>query len=100
MARKVTQFAVKKVLQDKLELKEPMFRLRTFGGKVIGSIVSVTFRRKSSAQRQRMIWGALETALGRESVHQVGMLLAYTPDEWDFGAGSEERIRTAIEHAH
>ena len=29
-----------------------------------------------------MIWDALERALGPESVKLVGMILAYTPDEW------------------
>jgi len=30
-----------------------------------------------------MIWDALDKELGASSVKEVGMLLAYTPDEWD-----------------
>jgi hypothetical protein len=32
-----------------------------------------------------MIWDAFEAELGAGSVLQVGMLLAYTPDEWNLG---------------
>jgi hypothetical protein len=30
-----------------------------------------------------MIWDALRRALGENAVRKVGMILAYTPDEWD-----------------
>jgi len=33
--------------------------------------------------RQQMIWDALDEELGAASVKEVGMLLAYSPDEWE-----------------
>jgi hypothetical protein len=30
-----------------------------------------------------MIWDALQRALGSDAVRKVGMLLAFTPEEWD-----------------
>jgi hypothetical protein len=30
-----------------------------------------------------LIWDALDEELGAASVKEVGMLLAYAPDEWD-----------------
>ena len=49
----------------------------------VGEADSPTFRRKPDHKRQEMIWNALEGALGKQSVRMVGMLLAYSPEEWN-----------------
>ena len=33
-------------------------------------------------QRQGAIWDALEFAFGSDAAKQIGMLIAYTPEEW------------------
>src|SRR4051794_38515350 len=73
---------LKEVLTRRLRLKDPYFRLEG-RGRVSGSVVSATFAGKGDSDRQRMIWDALDEELGPASVREVGMLLAYTPDEWD-----------------
>src|SRR4051812_39783402 len=82
--RKVTEAAVRKLLTDELRLKSPEFHLATGrAGLVNGHVVSPTFRGKRDRQRLGMIWDALEFALGREEAKRsVGMLIAYTPEEW------------------
>ncbi len=52
------------------------------GVKLSGSIVSSTFKGKKDHERQHIIWDALEDEFGAESLHLVGTLLAYTPEEW------------------
>ena len=79
---KLTQARLRKVLAEELKLREPEFRLQTYGGKLCGSVISKTFRGKRDGQRQGMIWDALEYGLGPEAEQLVGMILAYTPDEW------------------
>src|SRR5258706_15087180 len=80
---RLTQATLRKVLTDELKLKTPEFHLSTGrAGLINGHIVSLTFKGKRDRQRQGMIWDALEFAFGREAAQQVGMLLAYTPDEW------------------
>ena len=74
---------VKQLLTRRLGLDHPTFRLELIGAKVAGSVVSATFQGKSSPERQRLIWDALDAELGPESVHQVGTILSYTPQEWD-----------------
>jgi acid stress-induced BolA-like protein IbaG/YrbA len=81
--RKLTKAAVQKELSERLSLKEPEFRLSVDGDRINGHIISPTFKGKPDHKRQDMIWQALETAFGRSNaVSRVGMLLAYTPDEW------------------
>ncbi|HSI36304.1 MAG: hypothetical protein ACAI43_08700 [Phycisphaerae bacterium] len=80
---KVTKTDVERVLTRDLGLADPLFVLESNGGRINGSIVSPTFKGKSDRDRQRMIWDALDRAYGAASVRTVGMLLAYTPDEWD-----------------
>src|SRR5437879_5595587 len=81
--RKLTKAAVQKELTERLSLKDPEFRLFADGDRINGHIISPTFKGKRDHKRQDMIWQALETAFGRtKAIAQVGMLLAYTPDEW------------------
>lgn len=87
--KKITQADVRGILEQKLALKDPLFRLRTYGGRINGSVVSRTFDRKGDLRRQRMIWDALDDALGPDSVKHVGMILAYTPEEWNFAEADD-----------
>jgi len=81
---KITLTAIRKLLSEDLKLKTPEFFLSIGpAGLINGHIVSSTFKDKRDRQRQGMIWDALEFTLGRqESRKIVGMLIAYTPDEW------------------
>ena len=73
---------LKEILTRRLRLKDPYFRLQG-KGRVSGSVVSATFAGKGDSDRQKMIWDALDKELGAASVKEVGMLLAYTPQEWE-----------------
>jgi acid stress-induced BolA-like protein IbaG/YrbA len=79
---KLSQTRLRKILATQLRLRDPEFRLETYGGRVSGSVISPTFKGKRDLARQHMIWDALDRSLGPESVKLVGMILAYTPDEW------------------
>jgi acid stress-induced BolA-like protein IbaG/YrbA len=79
----LTKADLERILTARLALKEPRFFLEKVGNRLVGNIISVTFKGKKDHDRQAMIWDALEEELGPESVMRVGMLLAYTPDEWD-----------------
>jgi acid stress-induced BolA-like protein IbaG/YrbA len=80
---------VKSLLASKLHLKSPRFELESAGAKVSGSIISPSFRGMKDSERQQRIWDALEKVYGSESVHRVGTLLAFTPDEWDLDHDSD-----------
>lgn len=80
---RITKSQVEETLTNGLKLKEPRFRLQAYGGRINGSVISRTFERKRDHQRQDMIWDALEAEFGKEAVKKVGMILAYTPAEWD-----------------
>ena len=73
---------LKEILTRRLKLKQPIFRLHG-RGRVSGSLMSATFSGKGDSERQQMIWDALDEELGAASAKEVGMLLAYAPDEWD-----------------
>ena len=83
--RTLSKRRFEEILRTGLRLKDPTFRLERAGVKLLGSVVSPTFRRKDDLKRQQMIWDTLDAALGAESVKLVSMILAYTPEEWDFG---------------
>jgi acid stress-induced BolA-like protein IbaG/YrbA len=80
---RVTISKVREVLLSELQLKDPRFRLEKWGNMINGSVISPTFRRKGDMKRQIMIRDALEKVLGPVANKRVGMILAYTPDEWD-----------------
>src|SRR2546430_17337705 len=80
--RNVTPKQVQQVLTARLALKEPEFRLRRYGPFINGSVISPSFRGKRDRQRLTMIWDALKSEWGEEAERVVGMLIAYTPQEW------------------
>ena len=83
MPTKLTKTRLEKILRDKLHLNDPVFRLEVYGNRINGLVISDSFKRKGDSQRQEMIWDALTGALGPDSVKLVGMILAYTPEEWN-----------------
>ena len=93
---------LKGILIRRLKLKDPQFRLEG-RGRISGSLVSPTFTGKKPHQRQQMIWDALDEELGAASVKEVGMLLAYAPDEWNLaleGTVARGTIRQAKLKTH
>src|SRR4051794_30835977 len=83
---RLTQAAVREALEKGLRLREPEFRLETYMGRVNGSVISQTFKGKGDHRRVVMVRDALEKVLGVEGERKVGMILAYTPDEWYIGS--------------
>jgi acid stress-induced BolA-like protein IbaG/YrbA len=92
---RLSQKRLKQILTESLRLKEPEFHLEKAGNRLVGDIISPTFRGKGDHKRQDMIWDALEAELGHDALLLVGMLLAYTPDEWHLG---EDNAETAGKH--
>jgi acid stress-induced BolA-like protein IbaG/YrbA len=78
----MTQQRLKEILTRRLRLKHPQFELEG-KDRISGKVISETFLGKGDSERQKMIWDALDAELGPSSVREVGMLLAYTPDEWN-----------------
>jgi acid stress-induced BolA-like protein IbaG/YrbA len=84
--RKMSKAKLQKILTSRLKLKRPAFRILDLAGMLCGHVISDTFKNKSDLERQRMLRGALEAELGFEGAETIGTLLAYTPDEWEWGS--------------
>ncbi|MGD0541788.1 MAG: hypothetical protein ABSB33_09750 [Tepidisphaeraceae bacterium] len=82
-AIKLTKEKLEEILVRRLDLQQPIFHLEKSGGRLVGDIISPSFKRRGDEERQKLIWDALASEFGAESVRLVGMLLAYTPDEWN-----------------
>ena len=82
---KLTKDKLESILNSRLSLKDPVYDLERYDNRLFGSIISPTFKGKRDHKRQEMIWDALEAELGPKAAAMVGMLLAYTPEEWHFG---------------
>lgn len=79
----MSEIKLRQTLARELRLQDPRFRLERIGHRLMGSVISASFKGKSDSRRQQMIWRALTAALGATSEREVGTLLAYTPEEWD-----------------
>jgi acid stress-induced BolA-like protein IbaG/YrbA len=79
----VTIAKLRKILARRLKLSDPVFMLERFGRRVSGSVIDDKFFGMDDLKRQKAIRVALEMELGKDSTGQVGMILAFTPDEWD-----------------
>src|SRR5438552_14368296 len=79
----VTKRTIEQVLTQSLSLKESEFRLEKVDGRWMGDVISNTFKGKSDRRRQDMIRNALYRAFGTDPVRFVGMILAFTRDEWN-----------------
>jgi acid stress-induced BolA-like protein IbaG/YrbA len=88
-AVKLSYKRLKEILTRRLKLRDPQFVLETWGGWINGDVISPTFKRKRDLKRQEMIWDALEAEFGEKAKSKVGMLLCFTPDEWNLGNEEE-----------
>ena len=79
----LTKGALENLLTRRARLKAPRFRLRVADKKLVGGVISDSFKGMTNSERQQKLWDALEQALGTRAVRRVGMLLPYTDDEWD-----------------
>jgi len=86
---KLSREKLEHVLTERLALTDPLFLLRKHDGQWVGNIISPSFKRKGDYQRQVLIWDALDAELGAYANRLVGMLLCYTPDEWNLDADTE-----------
>ena len=78
-----SQEKIKRVLTERLKLHKVEFHLEELsGGKISGNVISDTFDGMDDAERQRVIWDALDAEFGIQSTQAVGTLLAYTSAEW------------------
>ena len=89
---KLTKDKLKSILNERLSLEDPQYFLEKVGTRLVGHIVSSSFRGKRDHKRMEMIWDALEAELGPDSFKVVGMLLPYTPEEWNIDA--DETVTT------
>ena len=79
-----TKNEVEQLLTSKLGLVDAVFTLRKSGSRILGHIISPTFRGLKHYDRQKRIWDALESRWGSEAFKMMGMFLTYTPEEWNF----------------
>jgi acid stress-induced BolA-like protein IbaG/YrbA len=80
---KLTKDKLKAILKIGIGLADPDFHLQRAGNRWTGNIISSTFKGKRDHERQKLIWDALAAEIGEEAGLLVGLLLAYTPDEWN-----------------
>ena len=81
---KIAQKKLMEVLEKRLKLKDPKFKLeRLAGDKLAGSVISDSFMQQTDSERQKKIWEALNDEFGGSATQFVSTLLAYTHAEWD-----------------
>ena len=71
-------------MTKRLALRDPQFKLERVGDRIIGNIISTSFRGKDDYKRQELIHEALDAEFGTRAKREIGMFLAYTPEEWHF----------------
>jgi acid stress-induced BolA-like protein IbaG/YrbA len=71
------------LLTARLKLKSPRFKIQKVDNRLCGHVISDTFKGMGDHKRQQLILDALEEELGLDAAREVGMLLAYTNDEWN-----------------
>ena len=81
---RLTPARVVRILKNRLALRDAQFMFETArGGNVFGDIVSPSFRGMRSRQRLDMLRRVLREELTPEEQQQVGMIITYTPEEWN-----------------
>ena len=71
------------VLKEELHAKDAEFHLERWDNRASGRIISRVFKGMGDSDRQSAILDALERRFGPQGYRLIGMLLAFTPDEWD-----------------
>ena len=88
----LTVSKLQQIVTSGLQLEEVHYQLEKSGNRISGHVISPAFRGLEHRERQKRIWDALEAELNVDAVKLVGLLLAYTPEEWSLGAGESEDV--------
>jgi acid stress-induced BolA-like protein IbaG/YrbA len=83
---KLSKKRLVEILNRRLGLKDPVYLLEKAGQRWVGDIISPSFKGRGDFARQTMIHDALEAELDVKVPTVIGMLLCYTPDEWNLGS--------------
>jgi len=81
---KLTKNKFEQIVTSGLGLKDARFQLEKYGNRIIGHVVSPSFRGMDDYDRQKRMLDVLEAEFGAEALKRIGMILAYTPEEWNF----------------
>src|SRR5438094_90137 len=96
----LTQEKLKQLLAAELSLDEPEFRLEKVGGRLVGDVISKTFKGMADRDRQKLIWDVLQTRLCAESVKSVAKgIVAAAPRAIGLANVSAARLPTTIASA-
>ena len=79
----LTKRTLEDLLTRRARLKAPRSRLRVADDKVVGAVISDSFKGMTNTERMRKMRAALHGALDDRAARRIGMLLPYTDDEWD-----------------
>ena len=79
----LTKRALEELLTRRARLKAPRFRLRFAENKLVGAVISDSFKGMTNYERMRRMRDAVDGALDEGNARRVGLLLPYTDDEWD-----------------
>lgn len=80
---KLSRAKLENLIRQDLDLASPRFFLHSDGGRISGSIVSSTFKGMKELPRQNLLWDYLDRTFGVEAPNLIGVLFAYTPEEWE-----------------
>jgi acid stress-induced BolA-like protein IbaG/YrbA len=86
----LTKNKLERVMTSGLHLDDVRYEWVESYGRISGHVISPAFRGVEYRERQRRMWDALEAGLEAESLDRMGILLAFTPEEWDFSTGDVE----------
>jgi hypothetical protein len=79
----LTNKKLKEVLKQELHARDAEFHLQRWDNRASGRIISRVFKGMGDSDRQSAILDALERRFGPDGYKLIGMLLAFTPDEWN-----------------
>ena len=86
----LTKSKLKRIVTSGLHLEDVRYEWVESYGRISGHVISPAFRGVGYRERQKRIWDALEAELAPELLDLVGIILAYTPEEWEFSTGDVE----------
>lgn len=88
----LTKNTLERILTSSLRSEDVRYEWREGYGRISGHVITSVFQGMDYRERYKRVYDALKAELNDEALDQIGIILTFTPLEWEGSTGDIEDV--------